>query len=70
MVNVSHDCHDRRTRHRMIAERMNTTRRISARLFAFELDIKSELFNDNFRGLKVEPLIDRRSDAILKQLTN
>ena len=54
----------------MIAERMNTTRRISARLFAFELDIKSELFNDNFRGLKVEPLIDRRSDTIFKQLTN
>ena len=66
MINMAHHRNNRRTLNRMIRWLMKA---LYGRLFdilTLELHINAKLLDNNLRGFKINPLIDRGNDAIFE----
>ena len=70
VVNVTHDGDDWWTIDSLVAQRVLLTNRTSRNFFLLQYDVETELFNNNRRGFKVDLLIDRRHNTVLKQLAD
>ena len=71
MVNMTHHGNDGRTRLSILAEMNMKGLLVShAGILMNHLHVDPQLTDDYFSRLEVNPLVDRRHDAVLKQLTN